>query len=71
MTILLFCAPTIPLQHYKEYFKDLMQNFYFRREKRGLTDPTLESASKNDLLCDLDDRLGLQNRKTVDFGQPP
>ena len=71
LLFLLFCELSQPLLLYNTFLDNPKEDFLYKRRRQGLSEDFLEETSKNDLLCDLDESLLIQNFTTVDFGLPP
>ena len=65
VTVLLFCEPADPLNLFQTNLLALSEDYHFCRRQQGLNDEELESASENDILCGLDDRLKQHVSTTV------
>jgi hypothetical protein len=70
VTVFIFCEPAEPLRLYNDHMESLVQDLRRRRTLQGVPEDAADGASKNDLLCDLNDRLTQHGRSTTDFGLP-
>jgi hypothetical protein len=70
VTIFIFCEPAEPVSLFEDHLETLVHDLRRRRVDQGVPEDAVAGASRNDLLCDLNDRLAQHGRSTTDFGLP-